>query len=69
MNDEWMQVYSANDLYKVDLVKGMLLENGIASEILDRQDSAFLTGEVELFVHTADFDAAKKLIEERREVE
>lgn len=69
MNDEWMQVYSANDLYKVDLVKGMLLENGIASEILDRQDSAFLTGEVELFVHTSDFEAAKKLIAERREIE
>ena len=69
MNDEWIQVYSANELYKVDLVKGMLQENGIGSEILDRQDSAFLTGDVELFVHTSDFEAAKKLIEERREVE
>jgi hypothetical protein len=64
MEDNWLKVYSAGQLYQVDLVKGILDENGIESVILNQSDSEFLLGEVELFVDIEDFEAAKSLIRE-----
>ncbi len=69
MNSDWVKIYSAANHYKVDLVKGLLAENGIKSEILDQKDSAFLTGEVELFVETKDLEKANEVLADRKEVE
>ncbi|MCO6467753.1 MAG: DUF2007 domain-containing protein [Bacteroidales bacterium] len=56
-------------MYKVDLVKGLLLENGIKSEIMNKKDSVFLTGEIELYVHPNDFKKAQRIISERKDIE
>ncbi|HPE33721.1 MAG TPA: DUF2007 domain-containing protein [Bacteroidales bacterium] len=69
MNSDWVKIYSAGNLYKVDLVKGLLEESGIKSEILNQKDSAFLTGDVELFVDTKDFEEAKRILAERKDFE
>lgn len=69
MNSDWLQIYSAGNHYKVELVKGLLEENGIKSEILDQKDSAFLTGEIELFVESKDFEAATRIIADRQDIE
>jgi hypothetical protein len=69
MNSDWVKIYSAANHYKVDLIKGLLAENGIKTEILDQKDSAFLTGEVELFVETTNYEKANQIIAERKEVE
>lgn len=69
MSSDWIKIYSAANHYKVDLVKGLLAENGIKSEILDQKDSAFLTGEVELFVETKDLEKANQILADRTEVE
>lgn len=69
MNSDWVKIYSAANNYKVDLVKGLLAENGINSEILDQKDSAFLTGDVELFVETKDLEKARQILVDRTEVE
>ena len=37
MNNEWIVAYTSNNMYKVDLVKGLLLENGIKSEIMNKR--------------------------------
>ncbi|MBE0639265.1 MAG: DUF2007 domain-containing protein [Bacteroidales bacterium] len=69
MDKDWVQIYSAGNHYKVDLVKGLLSEFGIRSEVLDQKDSAFLTGEIELFVETKDVEQAKRIIAEREDIE
>lgn len=69
MENDWTKIYSAGNLYKVDLVKGLLEESGISTQILNQQDSAFLTGEVELFVQTKDFEEAERIIAERKDLE
>ncbi|HNY59705.1 MAG TPA: DUF2007 domain-containing protein [Bacteroidales bacterium] len=69
MNNEWIVAYTSNNMYKVDLVKGLLLENGIKSEIMNKKDSVFLTGEIELYVHPNDFKKAQRIISERKDIE
>jgi hypothetical protein len=64
MEDNWLKVYSAGQLYQVELVKGILDQSGIESVILNQSDSEFLLGEVELYVENENFDLAKNLIHE-----
>jgi hypothetical protein len=64
MEDNWLKVYSAGQLYQVELVKGILDQSGIESVILNQSDSEFLLGEVELYVETENFEMAKNLIYE-----
>jgi hypothetical protein len=62
MEENWKCVYTADKLYKVDLIKGHLDKAGIKSIILNEKDSEFLVGDVELFVDESDVDKAKKII-------
>jgi hypothetical protein len=64
MEDNWLKVYSAGQLYQVELVKGILDQSGIESVILNQSDSEFLLGEVELYVETENFELAKNFIHE-----
>lgn len=64
MEDNWIKVYSAGQLYQVELVKGILDQSGIESVILNQSDSEFLLGEVELYVETENLEMAKNLIHE-----
>jgi len=64
MEDNWLKVYSAGQLYQVELVKGILDQNGIDSVIMNQSDSEFLLGEVELYVDIENFEEAKNLIRE-----
>jgi hypothetical protein len=64
MEDNWLKVYAAGQLYQVDLVKGILDQNGIESVIMNQSDSEFLLGEVELYVDIENFEEAKSLIRE-----
>jgi len=62
MEDTWVKVYSADNEYAVEIVKGLLDESGIESVILNRKDSEFLIGEVELYVENKDFTSATEII-------
>jgi len=64
MEDNWLKVYSAGQLYQVELVKGILDQNGIDSVIMNQSDSEFLLGEVELYVDIENFEEAKNFIRE-----
>lgn len=65
MDNDWVKVYAAGKLYDVELVKGLLEQNGIESEIFNQKDRAFLVGDVELYVHSKDAEKAKQIIAER----
>ncbi len=49
-------------MYKAELLKGLLTENEINAVIINKKDSAYLFGEVELYVTTNDAVKAKHLI-------
>jgi hypothetical protein len=65
MDNEMVKVYVAGKLYEVELVKGFLEEKGIESKILNQKDSAFLTGDIELYVNAEDAEKARQIIAER----
>jgi len=66
MEDNWVKVYSSSKLYEIELIKGLLSENGIESVTMDKQDSAYLFGVIELYVKVEHAFRAKQLIEDNQ---
>ena len=65
MEDNWKIVYTADRLYKVELVKGLLDQAKIESVIMNKKDSEFPVGDVELFVDDKDYDKAREIVVEQ----
>jgi len=60
LDKNWTKIFSSTQLYKVEIIKGLLEENNIVSVIVDQQDSAYLFGEIDLYVKVKDaFNAAQ----------
>lgn len=66
MEEDWVKVYSSPQLYEVELIRGLLSEHEIESVTIDKQDSAYLFGVVELYVKVENAFQAKQLIEKSR---
>ena len=64
MASDLVRIYSINNLYLAELVKQMLIYHNIQSFIVNKQDSAYKFGEIELFVHRDHIMKAKMLIRE-----
>ena len=62
MVSDWGMVYSSNQLYDVELVKALLTDNEIESVSMNKQDSAYHFGEIEIYVSTANVLKARQLI-------
>ncbi|MCK5839416.1 MAG: DUF2007 domain-containing protein [Bacteroidales bacterium] len=65
MDTKWTKIYSSTLLYKVDILKGLLAENNIQSVIVNKKDSVYLIGEIELFVNVEDAFRAKQILIKR----
>lgn len=64
MEENWVKVYSSSKLYEIELIRGLLKENNIESVTMDKQDSAYLFGVIELYVNVENAFRAKQLIEQ-----
>jgi hypothetical protein len=64
MASDLVRIYSADKLYLAELVRQMMSDHNIQSFIVNKQDSAYKFGEIELFVHRDDVIKAKMLIRE-----
>jgi hypothetical protein len=62
MEENMKEVYSANDEYKVDIIREVLSENKIESLVLNQKGSALLLGEIHLYVNEKDEDKALEII-------
>lgn len=58
----WTLVYTGTQVHDVEFVKALLDENNIVSVIVNKQDSAYLIGDVELYVSFADAFKASQFI-------
>ena len=70
MEKDWVKVFTSNQAFRSELVKGMLIENGVSAVLLSRQSSAFqqmLPGMEEVYVHISQKAAAENLIREAGE--
>ncbi|HPT02251.1 MAG TPA: DUF2007 domain-containing protein [Bacteroidales bacterium] len=63
MYNDWVIVFTSPQIYEAELIKELLKQNDIESISLNKRDSAYLIGEVEIYVTTADAFKAKQIIQ------
>jgi hypothetical protein len=64
MAGEQVNIYSAGTLYLAELIRQMLVDHNIPSYIINKQDSFYKFGDIELYVNRDHVIRAKKLITE-----
>jgi hypothetical protein len=62
MSENWEAIYSTDRLYEAEMVKGMMADNDIECVIMNKQDSTYRFGEIEVCVPTEEVFKAKQLI-------
>jgi hypothetical protein len=62
MEGKWITVFSSADPFRVEVIKGLLADNNIESVVVNKKDSAYLFGEVELYVNVEDAFIANQII-------
>jgi hypothetical protein len=63
-NENLELVYSTGTEYLAELLKQILEENNITALIINRQDSSYHFGDIEVYVKSEDFAKAKQMSEE-----
>lgn len=64
MEDNLVQIYSSGQPYTAEMVRQMLADHNIQCFLVNKQDTAYKFGEVELYVNRDDVIRAKMLIQE-----
>ncbi len=60
--DGWKSIYSCGQTYRADMVIEVLKDNSIDAIILNKQDSLYLFGDIEVYVKPDDVIRAKHII-------
>lgn len=61
---DWSKVYITNQFHRAEIVIAVLEDHDIAASMIDKRDSSYLFGDIEVFVHDKDIEKAKALITE-----
>ena len=64
MTSDKIQVYTTNKLFEANMIKTYLADHNILAFILNKMDSAYHFGEIEILVNRDDVIRSKKLIED-----
>jgi hypothetical protein len=51
MEKEWVKIYEATEEMKTDLVQQILEESEIESVVINKKDSIYKIGDIEVYVH------------------
>ena len=60
--ENWICVYTTSQVHKAEIMKEFLAEENIEAVVVNKKDSMYLFGEVELFVQPEDENLATELI-------
>lgn len=63
MDSRWQKVYDTNLNYRAEIVKSVLMDHGIPSVLVDKQDTAYHFGLVEVYVAPDDVINAIKIVQ------
>ncbi len=66
MEKDWVNIYNSAQVNNIEIVKGVLAENGIQAIDINKKDSSYLFGEIELYVNRKDALRAIHIIEKNR---
>ena len=62
MFDNWVVVYSSAPLYEAEMIRSLLAGNDIECVIMNKQDSVYMFGDIDVYVPTDESFKAKQLI-------
>ncbi len=62
MFDNWVVIYSTSRLYEAEIIKSMMADQNIECVVMNKQDSTYLFGDIEIYVPTNEALKAKQLI-------
>lgn len=62
MEQDWQLVYSAKSVFDAEMVRGTLEEIGLEPVVINKQDSSYLFGDVEIYVSKEQFERAAEAI-------
>lgn len=60
---DWVKIYATSQAWQAKLIEGRLNEDGISCVAMNKQDSAYLFGSIELYVPASDVVRAKSILE------
>lgn len=60
--ENWQMIYASRFDHKAEIVKAVLEDNDIEVVLINKKDSAYLFGEVEVYVKPVDVIKAKMII-------
>jgi Putative prokaryotic signal transducing protein len=65
MEKDWKRVFLSGQLYKVEIAKDLLENNGIESVIFNKKDSSYMAfGSIELYVNESVEEQAIELLKD-----
>ena len=64
MGKDWALIFSTAKLYLAEMAKSVLEDNNIPAVIINKQDSFYLIGDIEVYVKPDDVIRAKFLIKD-----
>ena len=64
MNNDWIEVYSTNDIFKAEVIKNMLISNNIEAIIMNQQDSSYHFGTAKIYTKKENILQANEIISE-----
>lgn len=62
MFENWVVIFTTNQLYEAEMVRNYLNDRGIECVIMNKKDSAYMFGDIEVYVPTEEAFTAKQLI-------
>jgi hypothetical protein len=63
MDENWEKVYASTYDHKVEIVKAVLEDSDIRSVVVNKKDSFYLFGEIELYVNPDNVIRAMSIIQ------
>ena len=64
MNNDWIEVYSTNDIFKAEVIKNLLISNNIEAIIMNQQDSSYHFGTAKIYTKKENILKTKEIISE-----
>jgi hypothetical protein len=66
MEKDWVVVFTTQETFEAELVKGRLVDNGINAVVINGRDSEFGTfGDASVYVHVSQVPQANEVIRSR----
>ncbi len=64
MEKDWIVAYTTNKIYQAEIFRELLGNHGIDSYIINKQDSSYKFGNIEVYVRQNNILKAKMLVKE-----